>query len=67
MRRAPSACGQLRERANCIPHYTKKKQILAREELTLRRLIDRGAAPQKVMAAMCATLVFVFSGRSVQG
>ena len=36
---------------NYIPHYTKKKQVLARKELALKRLIDRRTAPDKLLAA----------------
>ena len=37
---------------NYIPHYTKKKQILARKEDNLQRLIERGADRQKLLAAV---------------
>ena len=37
--------------ASYVAHYTKKQQILGRKELALRRLIDRGAAPEKLMSA----------------
>ena len=37
--------------SNYIPHYTKKKQVLARKELALERLIARGEPRQKVVAA----------------
>jgi hypothetical protein len=37
--------------ANYVAHYTKKKQILGRKELALRRLIDCGAAADKLMNA----------------
>ena len=36
---------------NYIPHYTKKKQILARKELALERLIAGDAAPDKLVSA----------------
>jgi hypothetical protein len=34
-----------------IAHHTKKKQILARKEAALQRLIDAGAPPAKLVAA----------------
>ena len=36
---------------NYIPHHTKKKQILARKELVLKRLIVQEASPEKLLAA----------------
>ena len=36
---------------NYIPHYTKKKQILARKEEALRRLISSRASKDKLLAA----------------
>jgi hypothetical protein len=36
---------------NYIPHYTKKKQILARKQHRLRRLIERRVTPQKLISA----------------
>ncbi len=37
--------------SNYVPHYTKKKQILARKEAALRRLIVRGATEEKLLFA----------------
>ena len=36
---------------NYIPHYTKKKQGLERKELALTRLVETGAANEKLVAA----------------
>lgn len=36
---------------NYIPNYDKKRRILARKEQQLRRLIQRGAAVEKLVAA----------------
>ncbi len=36
---------------NYIPHYTKKKQILARKEEALRRLISSRAPQDKLLGA----------------
>ena len=36
---------------NYIPHYTKKKQILARKEEDLRRLISSHADDEKLLGA----------------
>lgn len=37
--------------ANYLVHHTKKKQILARKEATLQRLIDANAAADKLITA----------------
>jgi len=37
--------------SNYIPHYTKKRQVLARKEQALRRLILRGSTREKLIAA----------------
>ena len=36
---------------NYIAHHTKKKQILARKEAVLHRLIDSDSPPDKLIAA----------------
>ena len=36
---------------NYVPHYTKKKQILARKEDYLRLLLIQNASPEKIFAA----------------
>lgn len=37
--------------SNYVPHYTKKRQVLARKEQQLRRLIERGESTPKIIAA----------------